>query len=122
MNGNIYGVILVAFGLVVFGYAYNRAVEWARPRGYMEPYTALWVALGVAVTLVGAGVIDLFTGWNAFLAGALAFCCSGLFMIIGDAARYVQSISRIKTDLRRQYDETERLAEQSRLGPDGQHR
>lgn len=118
-NGSLYAVILICGALVVFGYLYNRAVDLANPRGWLEPYTSLWVAAGVFVTLAAMGMIDLFVDWNAFFIGALAFAASGVCMIAGDIRRYLAAQDRLKDDLRRVYDQTDPLADQRRMGAPG---
>jgi len=108
MNGSPLGVILVAFGLFIFGVLYNMAVEWARPRGWLEPYTSLWVAFGVLVTIAGAGIVDLLVDWNASIITLVCFIASGTPMILGDFARYVRQVQAERNAIR---DETKTLAE-----------
>jgi len=89
MNGNTIGVISVLFGLFAFGVLFNQAINWARRSGWMEPYTAFWVAAGVLVTIAGIALVDTLIDWNAGITSLICFAASGTPMILGDAARYV---------------------------------
>jgi len=100
MIENPYGAVLVLFGLTVFGYAYDRIVSCAKPKGFLEPYTALWVAAGAGVTIGGIAVLDLFVNANAGLLAAACFFCSGVPMIVGDAVRFIRKYQHELNSLR----------------------
>ena len=100
MNGQTIGAVSVVFGLVAFGAAYNAAVTWARKAGWMEPYTALWVAVGVAVTIVGIAALDVLLDLNAGLLALICFAASGAPMVLGDGARYVKATQSHITHMR----------------------
>lgn len=79
--------ILAVFGaLVAFGIGYNAFVAWAERKGYTEGYLSLMVALGVAVTLTGAAILD----WRAAMLVLVCFAASGTPMIIGSIWRYLR--------------------------------
>ena len=90
------GVVSVLFGLFIFGLAFNQGVAWAKPRGYLEPYLAFWVAAGCGATLIGVGIVDTLVSWNAGLIGLVCFAASGAPMMVGDMARYVRTVQREK--------------------------
>ena len=91
MNGQLIGAISVCFGLVSFGISFNQLYNLGKRHGWTEPYTALWVALGVAITTTGIALLDVLIDLNAGLIALIAFACTGSPMIVGDAARYVKS-------------------------------
>lgn len=100
INGTATGVIAVVIGLAMFGYFYNQAVDRYKPHGYLEPYTSLWVAAGVLVTLAGLAILDLLVDWNAGIQAVVCFTASGFPMIVGDGKRYVKSIQRERERMR----------------------
>jgi hypothetical protein len=81
--------------LILFGVLYNQAVGWAERRGYIEGFTSLAVALGVAVTLGGIALIC----WQAALLAAGAFLASGSPMIAGSLFRYIRARDHAKQSL-----------------------
>ncbi len=81
---------VVLFSLFIFGLLYNRLFNHHRPR-LTEPYTAEWVILGVAVTVLGAALGKPFTpGWVL-----ACFAASGLPMAVGDAERFAKKLGRL---------------------------
>ena len=79
-------IILSAALLVTFGALYNVAVSWLEGNGYAEGYVSLLVIGGVAGTLLVIAILD----GPAALLVFLAFCCSGLPMVIGSIYRHVR--------------------------------
>lgn len=90
-----FGLILA--GLFLFGVGFNWLTELAERRGWIEGYTALFVVIGVAVTVAGTGFV---IGWLHVLYLMLAFGASGLPMIVGSIARYVRARERAQKELR----------------------
>jgi len=87
----VYGI------LFVFGLAYNGLVAWCESEGYAEGYTAILVAFGTLVTLLGVAVVD----WRAALLALGAFFASGFWMVVGSWWRHVQARRRAQ-DLARE--------------------
>lgn len=114
------GIVSALFGLFLFGILFNFVIGWAKPKGFLEPYMALWVAAGTLVTILGISIIDKLVDWNAGLVALAAFAASGTPMIIGDAVRYVTKMQRELAALRRMElingQTSETLADQSRVG------
>lgn len=81
-SGAIWGVIGV---LLAFGVLYNGAVGWLAARGYDEGYVALLVVVGVLVTLLGVGVVNV----QAAITALLCFVASGTPMVVGSVGRYM---------------------------------
>lgn len=84
--------------LIIFGIAYAYAIHHAKRRGYLEGYTAFAVALGVAVTVLGAvaamvlgGVLETAQVVPVLLALFLSFAASGVPMIAGDMAEHLEA-------------------------------
>ena len=107
-SGTLFGadsgaVWVTAICLLVFGFVYNKLVEWVNRQGYDEGYTWLMVVIGVSVTIGTAG----FTiGWSNVLLLLIYFIASGLFMAGGDIARYVNS--RQREDIEKLMDDVDR--------------
>lgn len=93
----------VLFALVMFGAAYNALM--ARLGDDKEGYTALFVALGVGVTITGVAIVS----WHAALLALASFAASGSPMIIGSVYRYIRKrnseLERIRAEIRRAIDE-----------------
>lgn len=87
----------VLLSLILFGLAYNAALERAEQNGYLEGFMWLWVAGGVFLTLCAVAVLD----WRAALLTLLCFAASGLFMAVGAIKRYVTRREAAKHALRR---------------------
>lgn len=85
MTVNWQTLALVAIILAIFGYAYNRLMDYL---GELKAgYLSLFVAGGVLVTLIGAGFV---IGWvNALMVLGL-FAASGTWMIAGEVIRVLQ--------------------------------
>ena len=92
-----YSLILAVYlGLALFGFLYNRIVEWLEKTKYIEGYVSLAVAAGVAATLIGLAVIDV-----RFACIALgAFVASGSPMIAGSIWRHVTTRAKDQDDVR----------------------
>jgi len=86
-------------GLILFGIAYDKFVAKLEHEGSDQGFTALLVAAGVAVTLFGIGIMDLFVNLNAGLIGVMCFASSGLPMIFGSLRRYAKLRSQFKKAL-----------------------
>jgi hypothetical protein len=98
MNGTSFGQLSVSanilLALLIFGYFYNKKIESLGHKA--EGWTWLQVVIGVGVTQIGAGLLDLVLGWNAFYIGALANFASGLPMITGAVLRHWESRERLE--------------------------
>lgn len=86
----------VAFGLVMFGLAFNGLMERMGER--KAGYTSLFVVAGVVVTLAGVAIVD----WQAALLCASGFVASGTPMVIGDVARAIQARDQALAQMRRE--------------------
>lgn len=83
------GKVIAIFGaLFGFGVIYNAVVSWLGRHGYSEGYTAILVAVGVGVTLIG--ILPLIGVANTLKVLA-AFAASGTPMALGDMQRYARS-------------------------------
>jgi hypothetical protein len=81
-------IAVTAVSLLVFGYFYNRLVDWLHRHGYNDGYVWLEVVVGTAVILLAAG----FTiGWANVLILFIYFAAGGLFMALGDMLRYARA-------------------------------
>jgi len=108
-NGLASALVLVA--LALFGVWYNRKIDSWGPDA--EGFTWLQVAIGSLVTIIGAGILNLFLSWNAFFLDLLAFTASGIPMIRGDIQRYLKARKHhvnLQKDLA--HDTTETLAKE----------
>ena len=79
-------ILAVMIGLVLFGMIYNNLVvdNLARHLPVRYRQTSLEVVIGVAITLVGAGVL---LGVQTMVLLFLLFAASGIPMIYGDYKR-----------------------------------
>lgn len=79
-------ILAVMIGLVLFGMIYNSLVvdNLARHLPVRYRQTSLEVVIGVAITLVGAGVL---LGVQTMILLFLLFAASGIPMIYGDYKR-----------------------------------
>lgn len=89
-------VVIVFLSLFIFGISYNALIAQAGKHGILEGYTALSVALGVIVTLIGVAVID----WPAALLALGCFIFSGTPMIAGEIVRYNEARNKDKDNVR----------------------
>ncbi len=88
--GRCFGGVSVLAWLGLFGYFYNRWIARVEKRGELEGFVSLAVALGVGVTVLGIGALDLLIeGVNAGVLALVAFGCSGTPMMWGSMRRYV---------------------------------
>jgi len=94
-SGEVWGMFGVVCGLLLFGTAYNAFVAWIEDRGYDEGFTAILVVGGVGVTLIGVAFVD----WQAALTSFVAFCASGLPMVVGSLLRYAKRRERRQRDI-----------------------
>lgn len=98
MNGITLGTFSVALNiltaLLIFGYFYNRKIESLGPNG--EGWSWLQVVIGVFVTLIGVGLLDLVLPWNAFFTSFLAFAASGAPMCYGAFQRHLEAQARAR--------------------------
>ena len=85
---------IIISSLIGFGLVYNIFVAWlgSRKRGY----TALLVAFGSAITLVGVAALDL----NAAILTLICFVASGTPMILGDIQRYITERTQAENEAR----------------------
>lgn len=96
----LYYITIIA--LLTFGILYNFLVGWMEKHHYTEGYTSFLVAVGVIATLL---LILPIIGLTVFVILAIAFTCTGIFMIIGHVGRYMR-------DRRQGYIEWTALLEQ----------
>lgn len=81
--------------LAVFGYFYNRLVDYLHRKGWNDGHTWLEVVVGTAITLVAAvPTIGLANTLLIFL----YFAASGFFMAFGDLARHIKARETEKRD------------------------
>src|SRR5512139_221585 len=99
-------VLAVYLGLVIFGIFYNLLIGWLERKRYLEGYTSLAVAGGVAVTI---GAMAIFN-WAYALLVLGSFCASGGPMILGSVWRHIQA--------REQEQQAERWHWKTSLTPD----
>ena len=92
LNGALIGLILV--GLIAFGWWFNRYVTDLGDD--QEGFTWLLVVIGVLVTLVGIGLLDLLMDLNAAMIGFIAFAASGFEMCRGAVLRYIELRRRLR--------------------------
>lgn len=83
-------VLAVIAALMLFGILYNLIIGWAEEKRYLEGYTALAVALGVLITLVGVALVS----WQAAVITLGAFVASGTPMLAGSISRYMRARRR----------------------------
>jgi hypothetical protein len=88
---------LIYIGLMVFGYVYNRLIQWTVRKRFLEGFTWLAVLVGVLVTLGG---LALLVDWKFSLLALGAFASSGLPMVAGSLLRYVQARHHEQEELR----------------------
>lgn len=84
-------LLVVCLALVVFGILYNQVIGWTKKGGYLEGFTWLAVACGVAVTLgavVSAFWLWFLKGWEWGIVMLAGFACSGMPMAAGAIWRY----------------------------------
>jgi predicted tellurium resistance membrane protein TerC len=107
INPGILAALYMA--LLIFGIGYNALTSWAERRGYTKGYLSLFVAFGVAVTLVATVVVS----WQFALITTGAFIASGLPMILGSIWRHVRDrekeLERLRAEAKRG-NESETLA------------
>ena len=87
--------LAVLAALWLFGFLYNRYI--AALGTDLDGFTWLSVVIGVLVTLLGIGLLDLALPWNAGLISLLAFAASGFEMCRGAVLRYIQLRQRLRT-------------------------
>ncbi len=88
IGSNSGAIWVTAVALIIFGYFYNRIIDYLHCHGYNDGLAWLEVVVGVAVTVAIAGFT---VGWTAVLLLMLYFACSGLFMAGGDLWRYIKA-------------------------------
>jgi hypothetical protein len=82
-------VVAILIGLPVFGYAYNKLMDFL----HGKEHTSVYVAGGVLVTL-GVGAL---ISWKAALMYLVLFALDGIFMIVGEFRRTEkQAKTRVK--------------------------
>ena len=92
------GTILVAYAvLFFFGLIYNRIIAWLDEKRYLEGFTSLAVAFGVAITVIAMAAVSPF--FSLLMLGA--FVMSGAPMIGGGIYRYVRARAEEQAELRR---------------------
>jgi len=104
---------LIATLLVVWGVFFNEVTAYSERKRWTEGYLSLYVALGVAGTLVGVAFLDL----GAALLAAAGFVCTGLPMIVGSVLRHMRRREAEQRAAREEaYDETEGVAKRGPMG------
>ncbi len=98
MNGSTFGAVSVVINILLvlflFAFFYNRKIESLGARG--EGWTWLQVVIGVFVTLIGIGLLDVILEWNAFFISLLAFSASGAPMCYGAYKRHQEADARAR--------------------------
>jgi len=84
-----FGLILAL--LFLFGIVFNWITHFAERKGWIEGYTALFVVIGVSVTVGGMGFL---IGWKNVMYVYAGFVASGTPMIVGSIARYMLARER----------------------------
>lgn len=96
MNGIDLGTLSVTLniltGLFIFAYFYDRKIASLGAKG--EGWAWFQVVIGVAVTLVAIGLLDVVLPWNAFFIGLMAFTVSGTPMSYGAYQRHREAEAR----------------------------
>lgn len=87
--------VLLLIGLYVYGWMYNRYIQSLGAD--LEGFTWLAVVVGVGVTLLGIGLLDVVLDWNAAFIGLIAFAASGFEMCRGAVARYIRLRRRLRS-------------------------
>lgn len=90
-NGSLFGALSVYIGLFATSLFYDHCVAWLEVKRLADGRTAYLVVFGVAYTLLGLGLLDVFIDLNAGVLAVTAFIASGLPMIIGSVRRYTAS-------------------------------
>lgn len=92
--GKVSEIFNILFLLFAFSYFFNKKIESLGHRA--EGWTWLQVVIGVFITQVGIGLLDMVLTWNAFFIGMVAYVASGLPMIFGAFARYLEEQERAR--------------------------
>jgi hypothetical protein len=88
-HSEVFNILLL---LVIFGYLFDKMIT--KMGNKAEGYSWLMVVFGVAVTQIGAGMLDLILNWNALFVGGLAYMASGLPIIRGAILRHLEEKER----------------------------
>jgi len=88
---------LILAGLLVFGIYFDHIVD--KLGNKQEGFTSLLVVIGVFVTIIGAGLLNVFIWWNSFFIDLIAFAASGTPMIVGSIVRYMVERERVRKAL-----------------------
>ena len=99
MIGNVNGAYSLIIGLIGFGILCNQFTAWLGER--RRGYTSLLASGGVAGTVL---LISPWIGWEHTLYILGAFTFSGLPMIIGSIARYINERQKEVQAIRREQD------------------
>ncbi len=98
MNGSTFGAISVVINILLvlflFAFFYDRTITNLGSRA--EGWAWLQVVIGVFITLIGIGLLDLILSWNAFFMGLLAFVASGAPMCYGAYRRHQEAQARAR--------------------------
>ena len=78
-------IIVLCVAELVFGVLFNAFTAKSERGGWIEGLTSLYVALGVAVTIL---IVTPLIGWNNAIVLIMAFVCSGIPMILGSLYRH----------------------------------
>ena len=92
--GQVSVITNILFLLFLFAYFFNKRIE--KMGHAAEGWTWLHVVIGVGVTQIGIGLLDLILNWNAFFIGMLAYAASGAPMIYGAVARHIEERERAR--------------------------
>lgn len=91
--GTISVVVAILILLFVFAVGFNNWIEKLGTSA--EGFAWLEVVIGVFVTLIGIGLLDLvLPQWNAFFIGLMAFAATGLPMSLGAYNRHKDAVGR----------------------------
>lgn len=92
--GDVLGVVFVLVLLALFGYFYDR--EITRLGNQIEGFVWLSVVIGVFVTLIAMGILDVLLNWNSFFIGFIAYAASGSPMVCGAIIRFLDERDRAR--------------------------
>lgn len=84
-------IVLSFVACFVFGLTFNVFTALSERRGWIEGLISLYVAIGVAMTVLLMGMV---IGWENVLILAIAFMCSGTPMIVGSVSRHIVAIQQ----------------------------
>lgn len=98
-------LLAIIAALIIFGIFFDRIVGRIEDDDPDHGYTAIWVVIGVLVTVAASAF--LVGWWNALLV-LLAFAASGAPMILGSIRRHLRNRRRDRRAIVSQFEEITR--------------